>query len=204
VTVRRGLLFLAGVVGGLVSFGATTAGARTPDVVEFRPVISTLPAAGTTSTSSPADVATARDAVARCDDAAVAQMGSVPTTPTTDIQGEQCVVLVGKGGDRYYLGPAAVATDAVKTANAQFVPGQGWTVKLMLTKAGSKAWDRLAEQQFHKQAGIVVSGKVVAAPTIEPNGPKFSTFGGTAVISGVFTRKEALAAAQRIRAANDR
>jgi preprotein translocase subunit SecD len=193
------------VVAVLVCSGATTAGARTPDVVEFRPVINTLPTAdASTSTSSPADAAAARDAVARCDAAAVAQLASVPTTPTADIQGEQCVVLVGKGGDRYYLGPAAVATAAVKTADAQFVPGQGWTLKLLLTKVGSKAWDRLAEQQFHQQAAIVVNGKVVATPTIEPNEPKFSSFGGSAVISGVFTRKEALAAAQRIRAVNRR
>ena len=65
-----------------------------------------------------------------------------------------------------------------------------------ITQAGELAVD----------AAVAPGGVSVARRTIRarPNEAKFSSFRGSAVISGVFTRKEALAAAQRIAAANDR
>ena len=105
---------------------------------------------------------------------------------------------------RYYLGPAGVTTDAVRRARAELVTGQGWSVHLDLTRAGSRAWDALAEQQFHQQVAITASGKVVSAPIIQPNDATFESFGGTAVISGSFTRKQAEALALVARPANGR
>ena len=60
-----------------------------------------------------------------------------------------------------------------------------------LTGKGSGQWDALAQQQFHKQVAIVLDGIVQSAPTIQPDQNAFSSFGGTAVISGNFTGAEA-------------
>jgi preprotein translocase subunit SecD len=105
---------------------------------------------------------------------------------------------------RYYLGPAGVTTDAVRRARVEFVTGPGWTVHLTLTRAGSRAWDALAEQQFHQQVAITASGKVVSAPIIQPSDATFESFGGTAVIGGSFTRKQAEALALLGRPAHGR
>src|SRR5262249_20848730 len=67
----------------------------------------------------------------------------------------------------------------------------GWTVKMDLTDAGSSKWDALAQQQFHKQVAIVLDGVVQSAPTIQPNDASFTSFNGTAVISGNFTGDKA-------------
>jgi len=71
------------------------------------------------------------------------------------------------------------------------VSGDGWTVKMDLTGSGSSKWDALAQQQFHKQVAIVLDGLVQSAPTIQPKDAAFTSFGGTAVISGNFTQDEA-------------
>jgi preprotein translocase subunit SecD len=60
-----------------------------------------------------------------------------------------------------------------------------------LTSKCSSQWDALAQQQFHKQVAIVLDGIVQSAPTIQPDSQAFSSFGGTAVISGNFTGGEA-------------
>jgi preprotein translocase subunit SecD len=106
----------------------------------------------------------------------------------------------GKTAARYYLGKAALTgKGTVDTAKAEFVPGQGWTVKMDLTGSGSSKWDALAQQQFHKQVAIVLDGLVQSAPTIQPNDAAFTSFGGTAVISGSFTQDEADNLAKLIR-----
>jgi preprotein translocase subunit SecD len=68
-----------------------------------------------------------------------------------------------------------------------------------LTDSGSSKWDQLAEQQFHKQVAIVLDGLVQSAPTIQPQDASFTSFGGTAVISGSFTQDEADNLAKLIR-----
>ncbi len=106
----------------------------------------------------------------------------------------------GKNAPRYYLGKAALTgKGTVDTAKAEFQPGEGWTVKMDLTSSGSSKWDALAQQQFHKQVAIVLDGLVQSAPTIQPNDQAFSSFGGTAVISGSFTQDEANNLAKLIR-----
>jgi preprotein translocase subunit SecD len=208
VTVRRVLLFVA-LTSVAATAGATAVSARTANVLEFRPVLAALPPEPATSTTAaPADRVTAALAVASCEPGAVLQLPAVPTTRITSAGADDCVVLGergdGHGATRYYLGPAGVTTAAVKSAKAEFVSGAGWTVKLAFTKAGSAAWDELAEQQFQKQVAVVVNGRVVSAPTVQPNEAAFESFGGTAVISGDFTENEVRALARRIRAANGR
>jgi preprotein translocase subunit SecD len=60
-----------------------------------------------------------------------------------------------------------------------------------LTDSGSAKWDQLAQEQFHKQVAITLDSIVQSAPTIQPNDPSFTSFGGTAVISGSFDQGEA-------------
>ena len=181
---------------GAATLGTPAAARSTASTVEFRPVLAELPSESATSTTmSPADRVDAAVKIATCDVAAVEQLPVVPTTKWRTAEPEECVVYADRsssdGAPRYYLGPAGVTTTDVKRARAEFVSGQGWTVKLTLTNAGSKAWDTLAEQQFHQQVAVTASGKVVSAPTIEPNDSAFTSFGGVAVISGSFTQKQA-------------
>jgi hypothetical protein len=192
------VLVLAATTAGVASAAART----TASTIEFRPVLTMLPPATSTSTPDAAAAAT----VAGCDVDAVEQLPVVATTRWRTATVAGCVVFpdLVDTTRRYYLGPAGVTTDAVRRARAEFVTGQGWTVHLTLTRAGSRAWDALAEQQFHQQVAIAASGKVVSAPVIQPSDATFESFGGTAVISGSFDRKQAEALALLARPANRR
>jgi preprotein translocase subunit SecD len=189
--------------------------------LRFRPVISPLPSeaaekaassattttapGGTTTTTTPQpSEADARAAIASCNDAVVQTLTTFPTTTRAGDQRDACVVLPDKPGaktsSRYYLGKAGLTgKGTVSTAKAEFVSGQGWTVKMDLTSSGASKWDDLAQQQFHKQVAIVLDGLVQSAPTIQPNDASFTSFGGTAVISGSFTQDEAENLAKLIR-----
>src|SRR5207237_3512836 len=123
--------------------------------LRFRPVLTPLPsevqqakdastttttAAGATTTTTVPQPSTAqaRVAIASCDDATVATITEFPTTTRAGDQRDKCVVLPnkpgGKNAPRYYLGKAALTgKGTVDTAKAEFVSGQGWTVKMSLT-----------------------------------------------------------------------
>ena len=102
--------------------------------------------AGNNATTSTDAAATA--AVASCDPNAVAALPKIPTTSREEDKRKACVVLPDKPGGptlpRYYLGPAGLTGKAVSSAEAEFVQGQGWTVKMDLTDSGSSKWDQLA------------------------------------------------------------
>jgi preprotein translocase subunit SecD len=156
----------------------------------------TAPGATTTTTAPQPSTAEAKAAVASCNEATVATLTTIPSTVRADDRRNACVVLPNKPGtkasSRYYLGKAGLTgKGTVSTAKAEFVSGQGWTVKMDLTDSGSSKWDALAQQQFQKQVAIVLDGLVQSAPTIPPNNRTFESFGGTAVISGSFTQPEA-------------
>jgi preprotein translocase subunit SecD len=190
--------------------------------LRFRPVLNQLPseaaqakaattttttapgATTTTTTTPPPSAAATKAAVAACDDATLETATEIPTTSRAGDQRNVCVVLPdkpgGKQAGRYYLGKAALTgKGTVDTAKSEFVSGQGWTVKMDLTGSGSSKWDALAQQQFHKQVAIVLDGLVQSAPTIQPSDAAFTSFGGTAVISGSFTQDEADNLAKLIR-----
>ena len=181
-------------LGALVG-AAPVGAARAPVLLEFRPVIAPVPSvAATPTTTAPVDLAAAKAAIAACDDAAVAQLTVIPTTTAAASEPDACVVFPDRGGKRaarYYLGPAGLTGRGLRTAKMEFVAGQGWAVKVDLTRAGAKAWDALAREQFHRQVAISVQGYVVSAPQIQPSEEKFTSFDGTAVISGNFSEKEA-------------
>jgi preprotein translocase subunit SecD len=156
----------------------------------------TAPGATTTTTAPQPSEAAARAAIASCDATVVQTLTSFPTTTRAGDQRDRCVVLPdkpgGKNASRYYLDKAALtAKGNVSSSKAEFISGQGWTVTMNLTGSGSSKWDALAQQQFHKQVAIVLDGLVQSAPTIQPNQNAFSSFGGTAQISGSFTQDEA-------------
>jgi preprotein translocase subunit SecD len=164
----------------------------------------TTPGATTTTAAPQPSEAAAKKAIASCDQATVATLTTIPTTSRADDVRNACVVLPDKPGGRtatrYYLDKAALTgKGTVSTAKAEFVPGQGWTVRMDLTGSGSSKWDALAQQQFHKQVAIVLDGLVQSAPTIQPNDQAFSSFNGTAEISGNFTQTEADNLAKLIR-----
>lgn len=187
--------------------GASDASARqSASPFEFRPVISMVaPAPSPATTLAPADRVKAGVSVGICDRAAVEQLPVVPTTRWRLAKPGECVVYPDRTnprGARYFLGTAA--TLPMRSAKPEFVAGQGWTVKLTFTRAGSKAWDELARQQFHEQIAITYRGTVVSAPVIQPDAPTFTSYGGTAVVSGAFSEKEAVALAAAIRSANGR
>ncbi len=153
------------------------------------------PAPTTTTAPTAASEAAAKAAIASCDATKVQALTTIPTTQTAGDTRDACVVLPdkpgGKNASRYYLGPGQLTGKAVSSAKAEFVAGQGWTVKMDLTGTGSSQWDALAQKQFHQQVAIVLDGLVQSAPTIQPDATAFSSFGGTAVISGNFTGGEA-------------
>jgi preprotein translocase subunit SecD len=155
----------------------------------------TTPGATTTTTTPPPSAAAAKAAIAKCDDATVSTLTTIPTTTRADDARNACVVLPnkpgGKNAPRYYLGKAGLTGKVVSSAKAEFVSGTGWVVNMDLTGKGSSQWDALAQQQFHKQVAIVLDGIVQSAPTIQPGQNAFSSFGGKAQISGSFTGSEA-------------
>jgi len=176
--------------------------------LRFRPVTTQLPseaaqakAATTTTTTAPGATTTttppqpstdaARAAIAKCDDATVSTLTTIPTTTRAADVRNACVVLPnkpgGKNAPRYYLGKAGLTGKVVSSAKAEFVSGSGWVVNMNLTDKGSSQWDNLAQQQFHKQVAIVLDGIVQSAPTIQPDQQAFSSFAGKAQISGGFT-----------------
>ena len=200
------LTLAVGAIAGVVVAPGAGAARRKP-TVEFRAVISQVPpAALTPTTTGPVDLVAAAGAVADCNDAVVAVLTVVPTTKPRAAKASDCVVFPDRPGvarsPRYYLGPAG--DFPVEDAKPEFVPNQGWTVKIEFTKVGAKAWDRMAEQQFHRQVAITYEGLVVSAPTIQPSDARFSSFDGVAVVSGGFERKEAIALAAAAHFANGR
>jgi preprotein translocase subunit SecD len=155
----------------------------------------TTPGATTTTTTPPPSTAAAKAAIAKCDDATVSTLTTIPTTTRAADVRNACVVLPnkpgGKNAPRYYLGKSGLTGKVVSSAKAEFVSGSGWVVNMNLTDKGSSQWDNLAQQQFHKQVAIVLDGIVQSAPTIQPDQQAFSSFAGKAQISGGFTGGEA-------------
>ncbi|HEX4244289.1 MAG TPA: protein translocase subunit SecD [Acidimicrobiales bacterium] len=116
------------------------------------------------------------------------------TTSLNDKKGDT-VLLPGSLGSglgklRMLLGPAGVTGTAVHSANAQLVQGQ-WAVDIALTGPGSKAWDTLAQQQFHAIIAIDLDGQVIDAPITQPTQSTFTSFAGQVEISGGFTETQA-------------
>jgi len=159
-------------------------------VLRFRPVLLSGIAPEGGAVADPTATAT----VASCNAGAVGALHSIPTTAWADDKSAECVVLNAlpsdDSGSRYYLGPSALGSDVIDSAKRQFMPSQGWTVRIDFTPHGSARFDSLAKAQFHKQVALALEGTVMSAPTIEPVDQSFSSFGGTAVVSGTFDERQ--------------
>jgi preprotein translocase subunit SecD len=79
----------------------------------------------------------------------------------------------------------------VKTAYAQQDQTGAWIVSYTLTSTGSKAWDSVAQTNFHHPLAIELDGVVQSAPFIQPTQTSFTSFGGSGQISGSFTEASA-------------
>lgn len=123
-----------------------------------------------------------------------------PTTPPAEDHRASPVVLEGipgkdgcvPGAPRYYLGPTAFTGKGVKTASAQYQPGQGWSVALELNSKGLADINRMATELFPKpppqnRMAIVLDSVVQSAPAFQT-----STFDSRGVsITGDFSQTEA-------------
>jgi preprotein translocase subunit SecD len=123
-----------------------------------------------------------------------AQFASYADTPSTSDAKGDTVILPGSttGGcyPRCVLGPTELTGTAVKSASAQLNNGQ-WTVNLVLTGAGSTAWDTLSKTQFHAIVAIDLDGKVISAPITQPTQQGWTSFDGQVQISGGFSETQA-------------
>ena len=180
-----GVLVCAVVVGMSLPAFAVIRAATAPRIVphlQFRPVLAAIPPAPALFTAT----ASSRLAVSSCDKQSVISLGqAVPTTMAVDANPKTCVVLPTNdgAGSRYLLGKSALDGTSVKNAKTTFSSGTGWVLMLTLTPAGSRAFDALAESQFHRQIAVVADGVVSAVPTILPSQQAFSSFNGSVQIS---------------------
>ena len=129
------------VLGDVPAAGATV----TTTTVAGATTTSTAPGATTTTTTSANDAA-AKAAIASCDptqvEALLAAGTNLPTTSLADNKRDACVVLPERGGTRLYLGKTALTGKAVSGADSKFAQGQGYTVSINFTNAGSSAVGR--------------------------------------------------------------
>ncbi|HSN02177.1 MAG TPA: protein translocase subunit SecD [Acidimicrobiales bacterium] len=118
---------------------------------------------------------------------------NIASTTSTNDNPKKVVILPGLGNSsvRYVLGPSELNGTAVKSAVAQQNTIGAWVVNYTLTSAGSPAWDRVAQANFHGLLAIELDGVVQSAPLIQPNQTSFTSFGGQGEISGSFTESSA-------------
>jgi hypothetical protein len=163
---------------GQITVGPTSE----PGALQIRPVLASVPTFSPVGPFAQPDLA--QEALASCDVSQVLAFASaMPTTPVNAVTPQNCVVLEGPDGTRSMLGPSKLDGTEVTQVTRSFQSGKGWGVNLRLTTTGSQAFDALARQQFHQEVAIVVNGKVVAEPTIQPNNAAFTSFGGDVHVS---------------------
>jgi preprotein translocase subunit SecD len=120
--------------------------------------------------------------------------GISSTTPKDDLKDKNKEVLLpvlGSPGVRLVLGPAQLTGKAVHKAQVGQTPAGAWLVNYTLTKTGSPAWDKVAQENFHAEVGIELDGVVQSAPLILPGQASFTSFDGQGQISGSFTEASA-------------
>jgi preprotein translocase subunit SecD len=159
--------------------------------LRFRPVIEPLPPEGVTPTTTTTTTAPGTDPATTTTTSTTAPPVDVPTTPREEDLADREVVLPemedGRVTTRYRLAPATVTGRALKSARAAYDTQSGqWRVDFSLTSDGGKLFDEMAAATVGRQVAIVLDGVVQSAPVIqEPQ------FGGSGVISGDFSEREA-------------
>lgn len=116
-----------------------------------------------------------------------------------ELTGASKLVLTGKDGNRYRLGPVVIDGNDVATAAAVRSPfGDDWAVEYDLTTEGADrfalATERVAALAPPRNAiAIVVAGRVVSAPFVHAVIPE-----GRIQLTGDFTQSEAKALAAQL------
>jgi SecD-like export protein len=100
-----------------------------------------------------------------------------------------------KVSQRFVLGRSQLTNSSIKSAKAERQSLGSWVVAYRLTSSGKAVWNAFAKLQFHGLFAVVANGLVYSAPVIQPSLTKFASFGASGVISGNFTKAEALALA---------
>jgi preprotein translocase subunit SecD len=123
-------------------------------------------------------------------------LATVPSTPQALNQPKNTVLLPEKDQNghvvvRYVMGPAQGSGVIIKSATAAVSNTGQWQVNFTTTSSGAAKWDRIAQQNFHKQVAIVLDNVVQSAPTIQPDQSSFSSFGGQGQITGSFSQQSA-------------
>ncbi|MFD4643336.1 precorrin-3B C(17)-methyltransferase [Lentzea sp. NPDC058436] len=97
------------------------------------------------------------------------------------------LVTCDAGEYRYDLGPVFLDGDRVAAATASFDQnGGGHVVTVEFDGEGARTWSDFTTANVDKQVAILINGRVLSAPTIQS-----PITGGSAQISGKFTRDEA-------------
>jgi preprotein translocase subunit SecD len=120
-------------------------------------------------------------------------LSTYSSTPPSADDPKSIVLLpdIAGNGLRYLLGPAELSGTAIKSAFPQQNQTNEWVVGYTLTSSGSKAWDSVAQTNFHHPLAIELDGVVQTAPFIQPTESTFTSFGGSGQISGSFTEEAA-------------
>jgi preprotein translocase subunit SecD len=165
--------------------------------LRFRPVLqANIPPEDyvppTTTTAKPKKDATTTTTGEGATTSTTEKPKAVPSTKPEDDKATEAVLLPMKDSkgtetERFYLGPALLTGEVVRTARAAFSQSEGkWYVQLYLTGKGSPAFDAMAAANKGKQIAIVLDGVVKSAPTIDA-----TSFNGKPTITGSFTQHEA-------------
>ena len=93
---------------------------------------------------------------------------------------------------RFVLAEASLSAAAIASASAIFDTSiDAWVVTYTFTPSGARAWDQVAQANFHQYVAIDLDGVVESAPLIQPNQVVFTSFAGKGEISGNFTAASA-------------
>ncbi len=93
---------------------------------------------------------------------------------------------------RYVLGPAEITSRLIKAATVERTGVGAWVINYTMNSAGSVLWDKVAQENFHKELGIDLDGVVYSTPLMQPMQSSFSSFEGKGEISGSLTKAEAI------------
>jgi preprotein translocase subunit SecD len=189
----------------------------TTGTLRFRPVITYLPLAnasttttttkpktttpGETTTTVPATTTTtlpkaeadaaAKAAIASCNRDVVLTLPKIPTTNRADDKAGQCIVAESRDGkQRFLLGPTALAgKGGVSGAKSRFQ--NGWVVLMDLTGSGAQKFNALAAKSFGQPSPT--DEVAIVLDGVVQSAPAFqaSSFSGPVQISGNFTQSEA-------------
>jgi preprotein translocase subunit SecD len=172
----------------------TKKGQRSHTIISPGPLPSTCPTANLLVTSNLA--AAGPNSQNPYPNSVYTQLTAYPnTTSAQDAKSQNKTVLLpgtaASNNIRYLAGPAALTGHIVKSANATLTTTQGWVVDVALTGSGGKAWDQLAQKQFHEVIVIELDGVVQSAPLTLPGQAAFTSFNNNVEISGSFTQTSA-------------